>query len=210
MAPKARLQALGHPLGIRRALDPGPAFCEATNRQVTETKRVVVTGPESTGKTTLAKRLAERFGARWVPEYVRAYLESLPPRDPLSLVFYEDVEPIARGQIAAEDDAAAAGGLIICDTDLHSTRVYSDHYFGRSPEWVKAAARSRPYDLHLLLDVDLPWTPDPMRDRPFDREEMLRAFEAELQAANRRVIRIRGLGDARFTEGEAAVAALLV
>ena len=176
-----------------------------------ELKRVVVTGPESTGKTTLVELLAARFGARSVPEYVRVYLEGLPPRDPPSLVFYEDVEPIARGQIALEDEAARAGGeLIICDTDLHSTRVYADHYFGRCPEWVARAARARPYDLHLLLDVDLPWTPDPMRDRPLGRLEMLQAFEAELTAAKRHVVRVQGEGDRRFASAEAAVASLLV
>ncbi len=174
-------------------------------------KRVVVTGPESTGKTTLVAELAARFGARAVPEYVRVYLEGLPPREPPSLVFYEEVETIARGQIAAEDEAAQAGGvLIICDTDLLSTRIYSDHYFGRCPEWIARAARTRRYDLHLLLDVDLPWAPDPMRDRPQGRREMLQAFEAELAAAGRRVVRVSGVGRVRFSMAEAAVVELLV
>ena len=85
---------------------------------------MVVSGPESTGKTTLTRRLADHFGTVWVPEYVREYLEARPRREPPSLVRFEDVEPIARGQIAAEDAAAnAATRVLFCDTDLHSTKV---------------------------------------------------------------------------------------
>src|SRR5262245_55367622 len=147
-------------------------------------RRVVISGPESTGKTTLARRLAEHFGSAWVPEYLRQYLESRPPRDPPSLVLFEELEAIARGQLAAEDAAARGGGRVLfCDTDLHSTKVYCDHYFGSCPEWLARAARERPYDLHLLLRTDLPWERDPLRDRPEQRALLFAAFRAELAQA---------------------------
>jgi len=171
---------------------------------------VVISGPESTGKTTLTRRLADHFGTVWVPEYVREYLEARTRREPPSLVRFEDVEPIARGQIAAEDAAAkAATRVLFCDTDLHSTKVYCEHYFGRCPEWLARAARERAYDLHLLLSTDLPWVADPMRDRPELREQMFEAFRSELQAAGRRVVLIAGASEARFAEALRAVERVL-
>jgi NadR type nicotinamide-nucleotide adenylyltransferase len=169
-------------------------------------QRVVITGPESTGKTTLARRLADHYATCFSPEYVRTYLEGLPPRDPPSLVLWEDVEKIARGQIEAEETAAReAKRLLFCDTDLHSTRVYSEHYFGRCPEWIARAARERPYALHLLLDTDVPWVSDPLRDRPELRGEMFELFRRELFAAGRNVVEIRGSWQVRYDAALSAV-----
>ena len=128
-------------------------------------KRVVLLGSESTGKTTLAERLARHYGVSWVPEFVRDYAAG--KGSPLDA---SDVEAIALGQIAREDEyqSRAAGSnerLLIGDTDLLSTAVYAAHYYGRVPDWVVTAARHRQPDLYLLLDIDLPWTPDPQRDR---------------------------------------------
>ena len=99
--------------------------------------RVVVTGSECTGKTTLARALASRFGAPWVPEFCRGYQDARGA--PLDA---SDVEPIARGQIAEADEAESrARRLLVLDTDLVSTVVYARHYYGSCPAWIEEAAR---------------------------------------------------------------------
>jgi NadR type nicotinamide-nucleotide adenylyltransferase len=138
--------------------------------------RVVLTGSESTGKTTLAVELAGHFRVEWVPEYVREYLDL--KHIPLDA---EDVEPIARGQIAAQDAALArARSLLVLDTDLLSTMVYATHYYGACPEWIGSAAAARRGDLYLLCDIDIPWTADPQRDRSHDRVAMQTLFRDAL------------------------------
>ncbi len=150
--------------------------------------RVVLTGSECTGKTTLAAALAERYGTLWVPEPARAYAEAKP--GPLG---YEDVEPIARAHIAAADEAAAgARGLLILDTDLVSTVVYSRHYYGHCPAGVERAARERLAHLYLLHHPDVPWLPDPARDRGHRREHIHELFRQGLDALGARVVDVRG------------------
>jgi HTH-type transcriptional regulator, transcriptional repressor of NAD biosynthesis genes len=163
-------------------------------------KRVVVTGSESTGKTTLAADLARHFATVCVPEFARAYLDEKAARTGLPLD-ETDVEPIARGQIAAEDrGVATARGLIVLDTDLVSTTVYARHYYGRCPEWIEQAARDRRADLYLLCDIDVPWVSDPQRDRPHMRSHMHALFVEALEALGARYVTIRGSwGERRAT-----------
>lgn len=174
-------------------------------------KRVVVTGPESTGKTTLARRLAEHFGTRWVPEFARAYLERRnAERGTTAVCLEEDIEPIAHGQLHDEDrEAQRAERVLLCDTDLIVTKVWSEHYFGRCAAWIQAAARSRRYDLHLQLDVDVPWVEDALRDQPHSREHFRELFRRELLAHGCRVQEIAGTWEARFAQAVAAVERVL-
>jgi NadR type nicotinamide-nucleotide adenylyltransferase len=111
--------------------------------------RVCLTGAESTGKSALAQELARHFSAPWVPEYSRQYA-TLMNRE-LSFI---DVSPIAKGQIELEDRTAeSARDLLILDTDLLSTIVYSRHHFGACPEWIERLAKKRRADLYLLFDT---------------------------------------------------------
>lgn len=168
-------------------------------------RRIVVTGPESTGKTRLAERLAEQLGTAWSPEFSRAYAAAKP--EPLG---FGDHGPIARGQMAAEDDAvarAAAMGAsaVVHDTDLVSTALYCEHYFGRAPEWIVEAARARRADLYLLLDVDVPWVPDGIRDRGERREEMRALFERWLGEVGARWVRVGGDWERRLSRALEAI-----
>lgn len=164
-------------------------------------RRVVLTGSESTGKTTLTADLARHYGAIWVPEFVRGYAEW--KGAPLDA---GDVEPIALGQIAAQDiGLERAHDLLLLDTDLLSTAVYADHYYGGCPEWITEAVRARRADLYLLLDIDVPWTPDPQRDRPHDRATMHALFRNALEIRGFRFEEIRGGWRERFLAARAAI-----
>ena len=168
-------------------------------------RRIVLTGSESTGKTTLARELARHFGAPWVPEYAREY--ALRKGRPLEA---SDVEPIARGQIAAENEAAPeAARLLVLDTDLLSTAVYAGHYYGACPPWILDAVPARQADLYLLCDIDVPWVPDPARDRPRERERLQGLFRTALLARGFPFVDLRGDRGARFARARAAVDAVL-
>ena len=155
---------------------------------------VVVTGSECTGKTTLAQELASASGAPCSPEFAREYVDRR--RAPLGAA---DVEPIARGQIQAEDAAmAAASTLVVKDTDLISTVVYAGHYYGACPEWIAEAARARRGGLYLLLHPDVPWVADGLqRDRPAERERLHGLFRSALASVGAVVVDITGSWDER-------------
>lgn len=168
--------------------------------------RVVLTGSESTGKTELARRLAAHYGARWVPEFGREYAARRGAGLPLG---YADAGPIASGQIALEDEYAARGGhLLLEDTDLLSTVVYCAHYYDRVPEWIEREAAARRPDLYLLCEIDVPWVPDPMRDRGERREEVQQLFRDAVARSGVSVTVVRGEWEERFRLATAAVDAL--
>ena len=167
--------------------------------------KVVLTGSESTGKTELAHRLGDHFGAPVAEEYVRDYAAERG-----GTIGFEDHGPIARGQIAAEDGAiAAAKDLVVLDTDLVSTVVYCEHYFGHCPAWIEKEARARAGDLYLLLKPDIPWVADSVRDRGHRREEMHDLFKAKLEEMQLRFVDIGGERDERFSLAVRAIESLV-
>lgn len=167
-------------------------------------KRVSVFGPESTGKSTLAARLAEELGTIAVPEYARLWLE---PRG--GRIEAADIEAIARGQLAAEDALArSARHVLVCDTDLLATTIWSDVLFGSCPAWIREEAARRRYDLTLLCDVDVPWVADPVRYLPDERASFLTRCEDALRANGRAWVKIEGSWDERLETALAAVRAL--
>jgi NadR type nicotinamide-nucleotide adenylyltransferase len=150
-------------------------------QQPSDCIKIVLFGPESTGKTTLAKDLAAHFKTAWVPEYMREYLQK--KWDELEeRISWEDLLPIARSQIATENIAARqANELLFCDTDLRELKVYCEYYYdGECPEEIEIAVRNNSYHLYLLTDIDTPWVADDLRDRPEDRTTLFRIFETEL------------------------------
>ncbi len=168
--------------------------------------RVVVTGSECTGKTTLARALAEHYGTIWSPEYAREFV-----LDKGSAPEYRDVDAIARGQIDLEDGLAAkASRLLIQDTDLLSTVIYSLHYYGNSPSWIDQALRERHANLYLLADIDVLWVPDGNhRDRGKSREEMQELFRADLIDRRLRFVEVSGSGERRLQHSVSLIDELL-
>lgn len=169
-------------------------------------KRVVVTGSECTGKTTLAEALAEHYDTLWVPEFARQFVgdKGGPPE-------LEDVEEIARGQMALEDTMArAASEVLIQDTDLLSTIVFSEHYYGVYPSWIEQAWRRSPADLYLLADIDVPWVADAdQRDRGHRREEMQTLFREALRSREARTLEVRGSHQERMAAATRVIDRLL-
>lgn len=156
--------------------------------------RVVFTGSESTGKSTLAAAVAKHYGVEVVPEFVRAFAEQRG-----GVIEFSDHGPIARGQMALEDEyVARAPTLLVQDTDLLSTVVYCKHYFGRCPEWIEEAARARRPDLYLLCGTDVPWIADGVRDRGHRRDEMQELFVAAVGASQAANASISGTPDVRL------------
>ena len=168
-------------------------------------RRVTVTGSESTGKTSLAARLASHFDTVWAREFSRQY--AIAKRTPLNAA---DVEPIALGQMRNEDEVLGrAQSLAILDTDLLSTAVYATHYYGECPAWIEQAAQARLADLYLLCDIDVPWVPDAARDRPHARAELHAAFVAKLEQYGAPYTIVRGGWSAREAIAFSSVEALM-
>ncbi len=122
---------------------------------------IVVSGPESVGKTSLCQQLSEHYHGEWIPEYARTYLESLPFH-----YRYEDVEHIAEVQYKTlqKHGLENRSELIFFDTYLVITKIWFQVVFDRIPQWLDGAIRNSPIDLVLLLKPDLPWVEDPLRE----------------------------------------------
>lgn len=161
-----------------------------------------MTGPESTGKTSLAEALAEHYGAPAVPEYARTYLENLD-----RAYVEEDLLHIARGQLAWEEEYAdRAGERLIIDTSLVVLKIWSEYKYGRCHPFILENLRERRYDLFLLCRPDLPWSFDPLREHPDKREELFNIYQRELTALGFPYEVISGRGEERIARALAAIA----
>jgi NadR type nicotinamide-nucleotide adenylyltransferase len=155
--------------------------------------KICLFGPESSGKSTLSQKLSQHYKAPLVPEYARAYLQNL--WDTKGFVCRpKDLLPIAKGQMQLENKAVRLGDkLIICDTDLLSTKVYSQAYYQNwCPTLLEEYALKNTYDLYLLTYIDTPWDKDDLRDKPQQREEMFTHFKNALERYGRPYLLLQG------------------
>jgi len=160
--------------------------------------KIAVVGPESTGKSTMANFLAKELSTFCVPEYARYYCENLNKQYTV-----EDEVNMFHGQRALEEAIAArvANNLLLCDTTILTVKIWCDHLFQFTPDIVVNEIKTRKYDLYLLMDIDLPWEDDPLRDFPDQREHFLEMWKKELNAINANYVLVSGIGEQRMNNG---------
>ncbi|MCZ4223843.1 ATP-binding protein [Pedobacter rhodius] len=165
-------------------------------------KKIALVGPESTGKSTMSQLLAKYYKVSWVPEYARYYCENL--NAPYTL---QDELNMYYGQLALEDAilVTTENDFIICDTTFLTVKIWSDEVLGETPQLVLDALPEHPYDLYLLMDIDLPWQDDPLRDFPNQSTYFMEVWHKELKALDANYKVISGTGDIRFENAKAAI-----
>jgi NadR type nicotinamide-nucleotide adenylyltransferase len=145
----------------------------------TEVYRVVITGPESTGKTSLALTLASRFKTAWIPEYAREYISGLGRK-----YNYTDIEHIAREQVRREKEfICKAKDFLFYDTYLVVTKIWFKVKYGHYPQWIDEAILRSGIDLFLICNIDIPWIADPVRENGGEmREKLLEMYKEEISS----------------------------
>lgn len=183
-------------------------------------RKIVIIGPESTGKSTLCLELARHFDSNWCPEYAREYLLNN------GIVYeYDDLLTIAKGQLALEDEVTEKletnslpllenGGHLplFIDTDMYVLKVWSEFVFGKCHPFILDQIVKRNYDLYLLCDTDIPWIKDELREYPDGdtRKKLFRIYRDILSNQSVPWIEIRGSYENRLARAVAAVEKLLM
>ena len=143
-------------------------------------KRIVITGPESTGKSWLAENLARHYNTVWIPEYAREYIAKLDR--PYN---QDDILEIARKQLQQEEIMAQkANDFLFADTSMIVTKIWNIYVYGNCPAWIDDQIENHRYDLYLLCYIDTPWEYDPQREHPHARKELFQLYEQELSSRN--------------------------
>lgn len=160
--------------------------------------KIAIVGPESTGKSTMAQHLAKALDSSYVPEYARYYCKNL--HNQYSL---QDETNMFYGQIALEEAiiSQVKNNILICDTTIMTVKIWCDHLFQHTPSIVLEEIKKRNYDFYLLMNIDLPWENDPLRDFPQQRKHFMDIWEQELNNVNANYEVISGLGTQRLNNG---------
>lgn len=160
---------------------------------VPEVKKIVIIGPECTGKSELSAFLASHYKTEWVPEYARGYIDNL-----VRPYVESDLVTIAHGQLRVEQEfGRTANRFLFCDTNLYVIKIWSEVRFGRCDDEILKEIKNRQYDLYLLTYIDIPWQDDPQREHPDKREELFRMYEREMTVQKVPFEIVRGLSDER-------------
>ena len=169
-----------------------------------EIKRIVIIGPESTGKSTLCAELAQHYQTVWCPEYARAYLENNGTD-----YTYKDLLKISEGQLALEESLAdnAGNNLYFIDTNMYVMKVWCEYVFNNCHSFILEQIAERKYDLYLLCNIDLPWAYDELREYPDEapRKELYEIYKELLQNQDTPWNEISGTGAERLNAAIHAV-----
>lgn len=167
--------------------------------------RVAIIGPESTGKTALAKALAEKYDTLWVPEYARQYLESLGRP-----YVQNDLIDIARGQMEAQRVfMKGAKRLLFTDTDLHVIRIWSEFKYGNCDPWILQQLELQHFDLYILTYYDIPYEEDPLRENPDSRPELFDLYHDLLTERKLPFVVVKGDHESRMKQASRRINPLL-
>lgn len=167
--------------------------------------RIAITGPESTGKSSLAEALAQHYQTVWVPEFARGFLEKLNRE-----YDYNDILEIAQGQMQAEDQLSENHSLVFLDTELLVTKIWCEVKYNRCHPWILSELKQRKYDLVLLCNTDLPWEYDPQREHPDKRGFLMDLYRSQIGLYYKNVVEISGSGHERFQQAIDAVKQLVI
>ena len=141
--------------------------------------KIAITGPESTGKSTLSEKLAHHYNTNFVPEYSRSYLENF-----VGQYTENDVVEIAKGQhnLILEEEKKSSK-ILIADTEIVVCKIWVEYVFKHSNKVIDEILKQQDFDLYLLCDIDLPWTYDPLRENPNidDRKELFEIYRNTLE-----------------------------
>jgi NadR type nicotinamide-nucleotide adenylyltransferase len=175
-------------------------------------KKIVIIGPESTGKSTLCEDLARHYKTNWVPEFAREYLITNGKE-----YTYENLLTIAKGQITFEEKISSmlttkSSQLVFIDTDLYVMKVWCEFVFGKCHQWIIDQIVERKYDLYLLCNTDLPWTKDELREYPDleTREKLFRIYKDIMVNQNTPWIEIKGVQKNRIRHAIEAINSFLL
>ena len=160
--------------------------------------RIAITGPESSGKTTLARAISEHYNISFVPEFARTYLEKREGK-----YVQLDLDNIAQGQfkrlISSEDS------IVISDTDFSVLEIWSQYKYKNTSDLIKKIARKQMFDLHILCSPDIPWEEDPLRENQNTREELFELYKESLNRYNKNFIVVNGTPKNRLEKSLQAI-----
>lgn len=165
-------------------------------------KRILITGPESTGKSNLSKALSKHYRSLWNPEYAREFLAQK-----ISYTAF-DLDIILKKQLELEaDKLELANQYLFCDTGPEVIKVWSDYKYQQSSEFIEKTFREHTYDFTLLLFPDLPWEPDPLRENPSEeeRKELFEIYLQLLKKHQRQFAVIKGRANERVANAITAI-----
>jgi NadR type nicotinamide-nucleotide adenylyltransferase len=174
---------------------------QASNPKPHSQIRIAITGPESTGKSSLAENLARQYKTVWIPEYSREYLKQLGKR-----YQYHDILAIAKGQYELERKLSnGINRFLFIDTDFIVCKIWCEVKFGKCHPWINEMIDQHRYNLYLLCKPDLPWVEDPLRENPDDRAILFELYKDELEHRKFPYAVISGVGDERVKNAMNAI-----
>jgi NadR type nicotinamide-nucleotide adenylyltransferase len=164
--------------------------------------RIAITGPESSGKTTLSQALAEHYNIVYIPEYARVYLEKTKGE-----YNQADLDLIAKGQL--KNILSSEFSINICDSDFSVLEIWSQYKYGNVSDLICEFVKKDLFDLHILCTPDMPWETDPLRENPDNRDQLFELYKRSLSNYDKPFIVVSGTHKKRVEQSLEKIERLL-